>query len=132
MCRTQDRTRYQTDRLVRRQFRSQNSAAGEDYRMSDARWFDVEEDVKSAVGHFSKSVRIFELGGFDGSDLPAYIARMALMQSMQAGYTSLESAFERILEMIGEEKPAGANYHADLLRRVSRDIPDSRPAIIGG
>jgi hypothetical protein len=57
---------------------------------------------------------------------------MALMQSMQAGYTSLESAFERILEMIGEEKPAGANYHADLLRRVSRDIPDSRPAIIDG
>jgi hypothetical protein len=100
--------------------------------MSDARWFDVEEDVKSAVGHFSKSVRIFELGGFDGRDLPAYIARMALMQSMQAGYTSLESAFERILEMIGEEKPAGANYHADLLRRVSRDIPDSRPAIIDG
>jgi hypothetical protein len=100
--------------------------------MSDARWFDVEEDVKSAVGHFSKSVQIFELGGFDGNDLPAYIARMALMQSMQAGYTSLGSAFERILEMIGEEKPAGANYHADLLRRVSRDIPDSRPAIIDG
>jgi len=100
--------------------------------MSDARWFDVEEDVKSAVGHFSKSVQIFELGGFDGNDLPAYIARMALMQSMQAGYTSLESAFERILEMIGEEKPAGANYHADLLRRVSRDIPDSRPAVIDG
>jgi hypothetical protein len=100
--------------------------------MSDARWLDVEEDMRSAVGHFSRSVEIFEQGGFEGNDLPAYVARMALMQSMQSGYTSLESALERILEMMGEEKPTGANYHADLLRRVSREIPGDRPAIIDG
>jgi hypothetical protein len=100
--------------------------------MRDARWFDVEEDLKSTVGHFSRSVQIFEQGGFEGDGLPAYVARMALMQSMQAGYTSLESALERVLEMIGEEKPTGANYHADLLRRVSREMPGNRPAIIDG
>lgn len=100
--------------------------------MSDARWLDVDDDIKVAVGHFSRSVQIFERGGFDGKDLPAYMARMALMQSMQSGYTSLESALERILEMLAEEKPAGANYHADLLRRVARDIPGSRPAILTG
>jgi hypothetical protein len=99
--------------------------------MSDARWFDVEDDLKSAVGHFSRSVEIFERGGFAGGELPAYVARMALLQAMQSGYTSLEGALERILEILGEEKPTGANYHADLLRRISREIPGSRPAIIG-
>lgn len=97
--------------------------------MSDARWVEVFDDLGNAVAHFSRSVEIFERGGFDGNELAPYMARMALMQSMQSGYTSLETAFERILEIFGEEKPAGANYHADLVRRVSRAMP-GRPAII--
>jgi hypothetical protein len=100
--------------------------------MSDARWLDVEDDLRSAVVHFSRSVEIFERGGFAGNGLEAYMARMSLMQAMQSGYTSLESALERVLEILGEEKPTGANYHADLLRRVSREISGSRPAIING
>ena len=100
--------------------------------MSDARWFDVDDDLKSAGGHFSRAGEIFDRGGFSGTELPAYMARMALMQAMQTGYTSLEAALERILEILGEEKPTGANYHADLLRRVSREIPGNRPAILDG
>ncbi|MEX6507314.1 hypothetical protein [Jiella sp. M17.18] len=37
---------------------------------------------------------------------------------------------ERILEILGEEKPVGGSYHADLVRRVSRAVPASRPAIL--
>lgn len=100
--------------------------------MSDARWLDVDDDLRSAVGHFARSVEIFERGGFSNDDLQAYMARMALMQAMQSGYTSLESAFERILEILEEEKPTGPNYHTDLLRRLGREIPGNRPSLIGG
>lgn len=100
--------------------------------MSDARWLDVDDDLASAVNHFSRSIEIFEQDGFSGEDLPAYMARMSLMQAMQSGYTSLEIALERILEILGEEKPTGANYHSDLLRRASREIKGDRPAIISG
>ena len=55
------------------------------------------------------------------------------MQAMQAGYTSLEGAFERILEVLGEEKPtARHDYHAQLVRRIGRDIAGDRPAIVDG
>ena len=100
--------------------------------MSDARWFDVEDDLTSAIRHFGLSVQIFREGLPPGDDLPAYKSRMALMQSMQSAYTSMERAYERILEILGEEKPTGSDYHAQLIRRVSRAFPGNRPAIIAG
>ena len=100
--------------------------------MNDARWLDVDDDLASAIRHFSRSVEIFERNGFAGDDLRPYMARMALLQAMQSAYTSLEAAFERILEILSEEKPTGLNYHADLLRRISKEIPGIRPAIISG
>jgi hypothetical protein len=55
-------------------------------------------------------VEIFRLGGFEGETLEAYKARMTFMQAMQAGHTSLEGGLlERILQMLGEEKPAGGS-----------------------
>jgi hypothetical protein len=32
--------------------------------------------------------------------------------------------------MLGEERPAGENWHADLITRVAAVLPGSRPAII--
>jgi hypothetical protein len=98
--------------------------------MSDARWLDVDDDLASAVFHFGRSVEIFNAGGFEGEGLSAYKSRMALMQSMQSGYSSLELALERVFEILGEEKPGGPNYHADLIRRARRDIEGDRPAIL--
>ena len=98
--------------------------------MSDARWIEVFDDVAWAVEHFSRAVEIHRAGGFDGDHLDAYKSRMALMQAMQSGHTSLEAALERILDILGEEKPAGATYHADLIRRVARERPGDRPALI--
>jgi hypothetical protein len=48
---------------------------------------------------------------------------------MQAGHTSLESALLRILDMRGEQRPAGEAWHADLIRRVSRPT-GIRPAVL--
>ncbi|WP_029029236.1 hypothetical protein [Salinarimonas rosea] len=101
--------------------------------MSDARWIEIDADVASALIHFGRAVEIFEAGGLEGDDLDAYKSRMALLQAMQAGHTSLEAALERILVLLGEEKPVlSATYHADLVRRVSSPIPGARPAVISG
>lgn len=98
--------------------------------MSDARWIEVLDDADWAVTHFARAVEIDRVGGFEGDGLEAYKARMALLQAMQSGYTSLEGSRERILQILGEEKPVGAAYHADLVRRVSRDLPGERPALL--
>lgn len=100
--------------------------------MTDARWLDVADDIDSAAHHFKMAVRIFELGDLNGDDLEAYRNRMAFLQAMQSGYTSLEGGLERVLDILGEEKPAGSDFHAALVRRVSREIPGKRPAILDG
>ncbi len=97
--------------------------------MSDARWFEVDEDIAAAVEHFEMSARLFAAGGFDGEGMDAYRARMALMHAMQSGHTPLESALVRILDLLGEEVPSGKDWHADLIRRVSRATA-GRPAIL--
>jgi uncharacterized protein YutE (UPF0331/DUF86 family) len=98
--------------------------------MSDARWFEVQADVEAAVRHFRQSIELYRKGGFDASGLDGYQAEMALMHALQSAHTSLESGFLRILEMLGEERPVGENWHADLITRVSAVLPGRRPAII--
>jgi len=96
--------------------------------MSDARWTEVDEDA-AAAGHFGRSVELFAAGGFIGEELDAYRARMAFMHAMQSGHTSLEAALSRILDLLGEEMPSGRDWHADLIRRAARPLPD-RPEIL--
>ncbi len=97
--------------------------------MNAGRWFEVDEDVAAAVEHFGRSTELYAAGEFDAKDLSGYRARMALMHAMQSGHTSLEQALVRILGLLGEEAPAGSDWHADLIRRVSRGLP-GRPAIL--
>ncbi len=97
--------------------------------MSDARWFEIQEDVAAACGHFARSLDLFAAGGFDGDGLDAYRSRMAFMHAMQSGHTSLESVLVRVLVLLGEEAPSGADWHADLIRRVARTL-GARSAIL--
>ncbi len=97
--------------------------------MSDARRFEVNEDIAAAVKHFGMAAELFAAGGFDGENIGAYRAQMALMHAMQSGHTSLELALLRILELLGEEAPAGRDWEADLIRRVSHEAA-GRPAIL--
>lgn len=96
--------------------------------MSDARWFEVDEDIAAAVEHFGRSVEMFSEGGFDDDSLSGYRSRMALMHAMQSGHTSMEAALVRTLKLLGEELPAGTDWHTDLIRRVAREV-GGRPAI---
>lgn len=99
--------------------------------MSDARWSEIAADFDGAAGHFRNAVALYELGGFEAPGLDGYRARMAFMHSMQVAHTSLESGLIRILELIGEEKPGGEQWHADLIRRAGMERPGVRPAILG-
>jgi hypothetical protein len=44
---------------------------------------------------------------------------MALMHALQSAHTSLESGLLRVLEMLGEERPVGEDWHAALIRRIA-------------
>jgi len=98
--------------------------------MSDARWFEVEANVDAAIRHFRQSVELYRKGGFDAPGLDGYQAEMALMHALQSAHTSLEAGFLRILEMLGEERPVGENWHADLISRVAAALPGRRPPIV--
>ena len=90
--------------------------------MSDARWIEVEDDLDSACRHFGNATKLYDEGGFDAVGIAGYRATMALLHSMQAAHTSLEGALKRILEILGEEMSAGERSHADLVKRVSREV----------
>jgi len=98
--------------------------------VSDGRWFEVDSDIEAAVRHFRQSVALYREGGFDAPGLSGYRATMAIMHALQSAHTSLESALVRILEMLGEERPLGENWHADLIKRVAAVRPGTRPAIL--
>src|SRR5712692_4731522 len=98
--------------------------------MSDARLIDIETDFAAASEHFAAAVALYELGGFAEPGLDGYRARIAFMHAMLAAHTSLESGIIRILEMVGEEKPTGEHWHADLVRRAGLERPGVRPAVL--
>lgn len=100
--------------------------------MTDARWVEVDDEIRAACRHYRMAARLYDAGGFGDpdvgdedladEDLDAYRARMALQHAMQSAHTSLEGGLRRILEILGEEVPSGPQSHADLVKRVSRPI----------
>ena len=99
--------------------------------MSDTRWSDVEADIEEALRHFGMALRIYEAGGFDDPDIEGYKSTSSFKHAMEAGYTAVERAVERILGILGEELPSGRDYHKALLDRVTRPLAGdhARPAI---
>lgn len=100
--------------------------------MSDARFIDVEDDLAVAIRHFRMAVLLFEEGGFEGIDIVGYRASMALMHALQSGHTSVEAALVKALDILGEDPPHGGDWHATIIRRLSRERRDefARPAIL--
>ena len=99
--------------------------------MSDTRWSDVEADIEEALRHFGMALRIYEAGGFDDPDIEGYKSTSSFKHAMEAGYTAVERAVERILGILGEELPSGRDCHKALLDRVTRPLAGdhARPAI---
>lgn len=99
--------------------------------MSDARWTDVEEQIERAMQHFRGAIRVHAASTFDDSN-PGRDAAMSLMHYMQSAHTSIENALERILDILGEEKPDGNDWHTVLINRLARPMTGEheRPALL--
>jgi hypothetical protein len=98
--------------------------------MSDARWTDVDKDLDYALMHLGMAIRLFEAAGFDAPGLDGYRNSSAFMHAMGAGYTSVENALLRVLDILGETPPSGEAWHKDLIDRLSRPMTgeNARPA----
>jgi hypothetical protein len=98
--------------------------------VTSARWLDVRDELTTGIAHLDNACRMFDEFLLVGDDLRAYANRMALMHAMQAGYTSIEAGLDRILHLLGEERPQGADWHKALLRRVASPLAEERPAVL--
>jgi len=87
--------------------------------------------MEAAARHFDLAVALWRAGGFDGEGLDSYRAEMALMHAVQSAHTSLEGGLIRILLILGEERPSGSHWRADIIKRVAMPIQGERPAIFG-
>ncbi|NPU65502.1 MULTISPECIES: hypothetical protein [Bradyrhizobium] len=95
--------------------------------MSDDRWSDVEADLDAAVTQLGMALRTFERGGFDSNDPDlAWERSNAFLHGMETGYTLLEKAITRVLDILGETSPSGDAWHKDLIDRVSRPMQGDR------
>ena len=100
--------------------------------MSDHRWTDVEADLDSAMAQLGMALRTFDRGGFD-SDNPdaAWERSNAFLHGMETGYSLIEKAITRVLDILKETCPSGYAWHKDLIDRVSRPMEgeNARPPI---
>ena len=79
--------------------------------MSDARWEDVALSIEDSVRHFRNAVRLREIGTFTGAGIEPYRDSMALTHAIQSGHTSAEAALAKVLDILGEERPGGEDWH---------------------
>jgi hypothetical protein len=100
--------------------------------MSDHRWTDVDADLDSAITQLTMALRTFDRGGFDSIDPDvAWERSNAFLHGMESGYTLIEKAVKRVLDILAETSPSGDAWHKDLIDRVSRPMQGGkgRPAI---
>ena len=93
-------------------------------------WGDIDRDIASSRHHFEMGVALFaELReAAPGRDL--YVRTMSFLHAMQSGYTSFEAGMKRLLAMLDEPLPKGAEWHKALVDRLSEPAPGSRPALL--
>jgi hypothetical protein len=97
--------------------------------MSDARWIEIDGAIASAVRHFKSAAAIHDTLRNGRPDLDSYLIEMGFMHATQAGHSSLENALVRILGLFDEERPSGAQWHADLIRRIGQAVGDRPPVM---
>jgi hypothetical protein len=99
--------------------------------MSDARWFEIDTAIEAAIRHFTWAQSFYAKIPATNAVEDRHLVEMAFMHAMQSGHTSLETALLRILDLCDEAPPAGATWHADLIRRAANPVA-GRPAILSG
>lgn len=93
-------------------------------------WSDIERDIADARRHFGKARQMFERLRGQSATEEYYFQTGAFMHAMLAGYTSFEAGMKRLMALLGEPLPTGADWHSTLLRRLAEPVRDMRPAVI--
>ena len=93
-------------------------------------WEDIERDVADSLRHFGKARQMFERLRGQSATEEYYFQTGAFMHAMLAGYTSFEAGMTRLMALLGEPLPTGADRHSTLPRRLAEPVREMRPAII--
>ena len=91
-------------------------------------WRDVERDLASSQRHFALAVDLFDEVRDGMASRDQYVRSMGFLHAMQSGYTSFEAGMKRLLALLDEPLPAGAEWHKALLRRLEEAAPGAPPA----
>ena len=63
-----------------------------------------------------------------GEDQDVFLDSVAI--NLHSYYSGIERLFELIAKIVDDNVPGGSTWHHDLLRQMSRDISEARPAVI--
>ena len=83
---------------------------------------DLARVVRRAVDSWSRGRRA-------AAEREVYLESVAL--NLHAFYSGLERLFELIARHVDHVLPAGEGWHRDLLQQMTKEIAETRPAVIG-
>jgi len=83
--------------------------------------FNVEKAAQRALGAWEEASH-----NTDQKDY--YLDSVAL--NLQSFYNGLERIFSVIARQLDPDFPSGERWHRDLLEQMSREVPESRPAVL--
>ena len=82
---------------------------------------DLDRLVQRALWAWNRSEKVLE-------EQDVYLDSVAL--NLHGFYSGLERLFELVARHIDQDLPVGEMWHRDLLKRMAREMPNVRPAVI--
>ncbi|WP_448190192.1 ribonuclease toxin HepT-like protein [Azospirillum sp. sgz301742] len=100
--------------------------------LTPALWADVRRDLDAARANVENAAARAETLRDAAMPSDARLDReYAVGLMLHNGYGAMESALERLIRAIDGDLPAGASFHAEIIRRAAYPVAGVRPAMIG-
>ncbi len=90
----------------------------------------LQSDLRTELSNLQKVVREVEEVRSKFDNEPDHIQIRALGSLVHDYYTGLENLFEIIVKRVDKDVPEGSGWHTVLLKRMSSEFDDVRPAVI--
>lgn len=98
-----------------------------------ALWADIQRDLAAAGKNAADLLTRAETLEGHEADLQPDVRldrELAIGAMLHNCYGAVESALERLIEVVDGSLPTGRNYHVELIRRAAAPVAEVRPAII--
>ena len=98
-------------------------------------WADIAKDLDAALAQATAAVTYRGHGDtaeVRGDTVIAAAIRLGVGRCVDAAFSAVEAALERLLVEVDGNVPAGPRHHAELLRRAVIPIPTLRAAVLPG